>query len=59
MKDIPKDPVILLSFVNTQLRDRFPTLERFCKAFGVLEEEIKQMLESIDYKYDEELNKFI
>ena len=28
---IPKDPMILLSYVNTKLRDQYPTLEDFCK----------------------------
>ena len=32
MTALPKDPVILLSVVNTELRDRFPTLERFAAA---------------------------
>ena len=31
--NLPKDPVILLSFVNTQLRDNYASLEELCKAF--------------------------
>ena len=29
---LPKDPVILLSFVNTQLRDFYENLDDFCSA---------------------------
>lgn len=39
MTALPKDPVILLSVVNTELRDRFPTLERFAAAHMTEEQE--------------------
>ena len=55
---IPEDPVMLMSVVNAQLRDRFPTLERFCKAAGLEESELKAKLAAINYEYDEELNQF-
>ena len=29
---IPKDPMILLSFLNMKLRDEYPSLEELCKA---------------------------
>ena len=29
---LPQDPVILLSFVNTKLRDCYPSLEELCSA---------------------------
>lgn len=58
MNELPKDPVILLSLVNTELRDRFPTLKRFCKAHGVTEKEIIEKLRTIDYTYDPEFNQF-
>ena len=31
---IPKDPVMLLSYVNTQLRDFYGTLEALCEDNG-------------------------
>ena len=34
-QNIPNDPVMLLSFVNTQLRDYFTTLDLFCENFNV------------------------
>ena len=46
---LPTDPMILLSYVNTQLR----------KDNGLDQEEICKKLRSIDYEYDLELNKFV
>jgi len=55
---MPKDPVILLSYVNTQLRDFYPSLEEFCKAMSVSLEQIQQTLKAIGYSYDSEKNQF-
>lgn len=55
---IPQNPVMLLSFVNTKLRDEFDTLEAFCDAFDVNQEDIINKLASIDYHYNKELNQF-
>lgn len=59
MSSLPKDPVMLLSFVNTQLRDNYASLEELCKSYMVDMEELKAKLEAINYKYDEQLNKFV
>ena len=56
---IPTDPVILLSYINTQLRDNYPSLEELAKSLSVDEEEIKTKLSSIGYEYNSELNKFV
>ena len=55
---IPKDPVILLSYINTQLRDFYDSFEDLCKALDLDENEIKQKLSSIGYEYNESLNQF-
>jgi hypothetical protein len=59
MLQLPKDPVMLLSFTNTQLRDFYPNLHEFCKAFFVEEDIIIDTLKNIDYEYDEVTNQFI
>ena len=51
--------MILLSFVNTKLRDFNSSLDDFCKENNLNEDEIKQKLEMIDYHYDEYKNKFV
>lgn len=56
---LPKDPVMLLSVVNTKLRDYYPSLEELTKAEGITREEIENKLNLINYSYDEEKNQFI
>ena len=57
--ELPKDAAMLLSFVNTELRDFYPNLDEFCKAAGVERGYIVDTLRKIDYEYDEGLNKFV
>ncbi|MDO5337252.1 MAG: DUF4250 domain-containing protein [Eubacteriales bacterium] len=56
---IPKDPVILLSYVNTQLRDYYESLEALCTCRGLNRRDLVEKLASIDYEYDEKTNQFI
>lgn len=56
---IPKDPVILLSYVNTQLRDYFDSLDALCSLRGMKKDALVATLASIDYHYDEKTNQFI
>ena len=56
---MPKDPIMLLSYINTQLRDNYPSLEEFCKSLDVDKQEIVEKLKAVNYEYNEELNKFI
>lgn len=56
---IPKDPVMLLSFVNLQLRDFYSSLDALCEDLDVDEKEIIEKLASIDYHYDAERNQFV
>lgn len=56
---LPKDPMMLLSFVNTKLRDEFSSLEAFCEDAAITREELTQTLAQIDYEYDEALNRFV
>lgn len=59
LRDLPQNPMMLLSFVNTQLRDFSPDLKDFCLIYNVSEEEIIEKLKAIDYEYDMELNRFV
>lgn len=58
MTQIPYDPVILLSYVNTQLRDHFSSLKDLCDSLDLEEDTIQSRLLAIDYHYDPELNQF-
>lgn len=55
---LPKDPVMLLSFVNTQLRDNYSGLKELAAAYDIDEKELCDKLAQIDYKYDETVNQF-
>ena len=56
---LPKDPVMLLSLINTKLRDYNSSLDDFCKEYDLNKESITEKLLMIDYHYDEERNQFI
>ena len=56
---IPKDPVMMLSFVNLKLRDYYKDLEALCEDLELSEEELSQKLAGIDYHYDREKNQFV
>ena len=56
---IPKDPVMLLSFVNLKLRDYYANLEALCEDLDVDKEEIVSKLAGIDYHYNSERNQFV
>ena len=56
---IPKDPVMLLSFINLKLRDYYCSLEALCDDLQLSPEEITEKLASIDYHYNEERNQFV
>lgn len=56
---IPKDPVMLLSFINLKLRDFYGSLDAFCEDMDIERTEIEDKLSSIDYHYDKEKNQFV
>ena len=55
---LPQDPIILLSYLNTRLRDQYPSLDALCEDMEVNLEEILQKMAGIDYVYDRERNQF-
>lgn len=56
---IPNDPMILLSYINTQLRDFYPSIDELSKSLNIDTDELKSRLAEIDYEYDPELNRFV
>ena len=56
---IPKDPIMLLSYINTQLRDNYSSLDALCASLDVDKQEIAEKLAKVNYVYDEALNKFV
>ncbi|MBQ1805150.1 MAG: DUF4250 domain-containing protein [Oscillospiraceae bacterium] len=56
---LPNDPVMLLSVVNTKLRDEYPSLAELCLALDVDSAEIISKLAPLGYVYDESANRFV
>ena len=52
LNGLPSDPMILLSVVNTKLRDFYPSLQALCDDMEISEAELKEKLAQIDYEYD-------
>ncbi|MCI7800917.1 MAG: DUF4250 domain-containing protein [Eubacterium sp.] len=55
---LPNDPIILLSVVNTKLRDCYSSLDALCDDLGESREEIESKLKAVGFEYDEASNSF-
>ncbi len=55
---LPNDAVMLLSYINMQLRDHYDSFEDLCLSLQVSADEISKKLAEIDYIYDEDANQF-
>lgn len=58
-RKLPKDPMLLLSVVNTKIRDYYRTLDALCEDMCVEKEAIISQLKGIDYEYDETRHQFV
>ncbi|WP_105614469.1 DUF4250 domain-containing protein [Vallitalea okinawensis] len=58
-ENIPKDPFILLSFINMKLRDEFDNLAKLCDTLQINYNDLQTKLGSIGYNYNEISNQFI
>ncbi len=56
---IPNDPFMLMSYLNTQLRDFYPNLRSLCDDKNIDEAEIISKLSASGFEYDEKLNRFL
>ena len=59
MANIPKDPVMLLSYLNTQLRDFYPDMDELCRALDLYRKTVDEAMASIDYAYDSAKNQYV
>lgn len=55
---LPKDPIMLLSLVNTKLRDEYADLDELCAALDEDRQELEKRLAGIGYYYDRKNNCF-
>ena len=56
---LPHDPVMLLSYVNTQLRDRDASLDALCDCEDADKQALCAALAEIGYEYNAEQNRFV
>ena len=58
---LPEDPVILVSFLNTKLRDQYPNLEELCEGLDLDPAEMSDAvakLSAAGFSYSSENNQF-
>ena len=56
--NLPQDDFILLSVLNTALRDKYPSFSELCEEEGLDGDGISARLNAIGYSYDESSNSF-
>ena len=56
---LPNDPILLLSVVNTKLRDQYPTLEALCDDLEEDRQALEEKLAAVDYRYDPQRTQFV
>lgn len=55
---LPADAAMLLSFVNTKLRDEYDDMDALCDDLDVSQTELEEKLSVIGYTYDPARNQF-
>lgn len=56
---LPNQPEMLFSFLNTQLRDRFASLDELCDELSIESEELREKCKKADMEYQSSSNRFI
>ncbi len=56
---LPQDPAMLLSVVNTKLRDEYESFDELCAAECVSAQAVSDTLAALGYRYDAAQNRFI
>ena len=58
MKMLPQDPMILLSFVNTKLRDDYDSPDLLCEDLEVDRRTLEVKLAEAGFRYDPGTNQY-
>ena len=56
---LPNDPLLLMSVVNTKLRDFYPTLDALCDDLNEDRAALEKKLAAVGYTYEETVNQFV
>lgn len=55
---LPKDPFMLLSVINTKLRDEYKSLDELSASMDVDKGQLQKTLEDAGFEYNADLNQF-
>ena len=55
---LPQDPIILLGFVNTRLRDQYASLDALCEDLQADKAALVEKLSAVGFEYDPDSNQF-
>lgn len=55
---LPEEPMMLYSFINTKLRDQYPSLDALCEDMNVDKADIVRKLKAVGFEYSPERNRF-
>ena len=58
MNDLPKDPMMLMSFINMKLRDIYPSLDALCEDMDIDKAQLLEKLASVGFEYSPENKRF-
>lgn len=58
-QNVPSNPMMLLSFMNTKMRDEHMNLDELCYDLEIDRSDVEEKLNMISYTYDSELNRFV
>ncbi len=56
--ELPQDPMILFSFINTKLRDNYSSLDLLCEDLHIDKQQLLDKLHDAGFEYNAEQNKF-
>jgi hypothetical protein len=57
--NLPNDPILLLSVINTKLRDFYSDLDALCEDINEDRTALETKLTAVGYVYDKQQNQFV
>lgn len=58
MENLPEDPIMLMSVINTRLRDEYPSLDELCSSLDIDPSQLTDKLEAAGFVYMPGINQF-
>lgn len=58
MDQLPQDPIMLMSVINTRLRDIYPSLQALCEDLNIDRAQLESRLQSAGFTYIPAINQF-